>query len=207
MPIVHINGIRRYLAAVTGTETRQAFEAALAAFRFDEAAALLPEFGDQSEDLAERLERERRRAEEAAQRLYQDIVRRGTADDLAGVAALVGRPDAAALLGMLSEADRQRVEIHLAVARRWVENRKKRNARRLAEAQAALDRFDLELAKGLIANLDEQHLDETGIEQRDRILLDIEARKMELAPLREAEREFKTAVADSRRPWWRRRNR
>lgn len=207
MPIVHINGIRRYLAAVTGTETLQAFEAALAAFRFDEAEALLPEFGDQSEDLAERLERERRRAEEAAQRLYQDIVRRGTADDLAGVAALVGRPDAAALLGMLSEADRQRVEIHLAVARRWVENRKKRNARRLAEAQAALDRFDLELAKGLIANLDEQHLDETGIEQRDRILLDIEARKVELAPLREAEREFKTAVADSRRPWWRRRNR
>lgn len=207
MPIVHINGIRRYLAAVTGTETLQAFEAALAAFRFDEAEALLPEFGDQSEDLAERLERERRRAEEAAQRLYQDIVRRGTADDLAGVAALVGRPDAAALLGMLSEADRQRVEIHLAVAGRWVENRKKRNARRLAEAQAALDRFDLELAKGLIANLDEQHLDETGIEQRDRILLDIEARKVELAPLREAEREFKTAVADSRRPWWRRRNR
>lgn len=207
MPIVHINGIRRYLAAVTGTETLQAFEAALAAFRFDEAEALLPEFGDQSEDLADRLERERRRAEEAAQRLYQDIVRRGTADDLAGVAALVGRPDAAALLGMLSEADRQRVEIHLAVARRWVENRKKRNARRLAEAQAALDRFDLELAKGLIANLDEQHLDETGIEQRDRILLDIEARKVELAPLREAEREFKTAVTDSRRPWWRRRNR
>lgn len=207
MPIVHINGIGRYLAAVTGTETLQAFEAALAAFRFDEAEALLPEFGDQSEDLAERLERERRRAEEAAQRLYQDIVRRGTADDLAGVAALVGRPDAAALLGMLSEADRQRVEIHLAVARRWVENRKKRNARRLAEAQAALDRFDLELAKGLIANLDEQHLDETGIEQRDRILLDIEARKVELAPLREAEREFKTEVADSRRPWWRRRNR
>ena len=207
MPIVHINGIGRYLAAVTGTETLQAFEAALAAFRFDEAEALLPEFGDQSEDLADRLERERRRAEEAAQRLYQDIVRRGTADDLAGVAALVGRPDAAALLGMLSEADRQRVEIHLAVARRWVENRKKRNARRLAEAQAALDRFDLELAKGLIANLDEQHLDETGIEQRDRILLDIEARKVELAPLREAERDFKTDVADSRRPWWRRRNR
>lgn len=207
MPIVHINGIRRYLAAVTGTETLQAFEAALAAFRFGEAEALLPEFGDQSEDLAERLERERRRAEEAAQRLYQDIVRRGTADDLAGVAGLVGRPGAAALLGMLSEADRQRVEIHLAVARRWVENRKKRNARRLAEAQAALDRFDLELAKGLIANLDEQHLDETGIEQRDRILLDIEARKVELAPLREAEREFKTEVADSRRPWWRRRNR
>lgn len=182
---------------------REAFEAALSGLRFDEAEALADQEAAESGEWKERLQQERERAQDTAQRLYQEIIRRGTSDDHAGVAELAAREDADALLALLPEPDHRRVQVHLTVARRWAESRRRRNAERLTQARSALDGFDLELARGLIANLDDRFLDEESVEERDRLLLDIEARRMELAPLREAQRRLKPAEPDDP-PWWQR---
>lgn len=182
----------------------QAFDEALAELRFDDAERLIESAGGRAvESLARRVESERSRARDAAQQVYQQIVQFGAEDDYAAIFALEKDPSTRPLLGQLAEADQRRAELHLAAGVRWAAVGSERNERRLSEARHALDQFDLELARGLIVLLDDRFMDEEAVERKNRLLLDIEARRMELAPLREAQERLASS-SPSDQAWWKR---
>lgn len=185
---------------------RGAFDRAVTAFRFDEAERLLEAAPPSDRDvLRETLRLGRSRAEEAAQELFRRVVDLGTRDDYAGVLAVSRKASTRPLLDLLSETARHRVEVYVKAAERWEATGLQKNRRRLDEARRAIEQFDLELARGLVALLDERFLDDETAETRDRILLDIEARAMEMDSFRQAERRLTGERRSDRRPWWRRR--
>jgi hypothetical protein len=187
---------------------RDAFDRAVGEFRFDEAERLLEAAEPARQDELRELARQgQARALAAARELYQRIVDRGSLDDHAAVLAIDLDSSTRSLLGLLSESDRRRAEIYLGAAARWAAARKKKNERRLDEARRALDEFDLELARGLIALIEEPFLDEPAVATRDGLLLDIEARSREMKSLRETERRLTGPSPTERPPWWRRRRR
>lgn len=187
---------------------RDAFDRAVGEFRFDEAERLLEAAEPARQDELRELARQgQARALAAARELYQRIVDRGSLDDHAAVLAIERDSSTRSLLDLLSESDRRRAEIYLGATVRWAAARKKKNERRLDEARRALDGFDLELARGLIALIEEPFLDGPAIATRDGLLLDIEARSREMESLRETERRLTGPSPTERRPWWRRRGR
>lgn len=111
------------------------------------------------------------------------------------------------LLSRLPETPRFRARLQLSEAHRWAESKRRTASRRLEEAARALDRLDLELARGLLARIDGRFLDENLAGRRDELLLAVSARAMEAEEL--------SGLADRvvdeedlprrRRRWWRRR--
>jgi hypothetical protein len=85
--------------------------------------------------------------------------------------------------------------LHLDAARRWRLRMEETNSRRLEEAQAALDAFDLALTRALLSRIEEDWLTPDHAAVRDEILLQLEARTMETEDLSaladEAFQEFK----------------
>ena len=95
--------------------------------------------------------------------------------------------------------------MHLDEALRWKAYKQRTSVRHLAEARAALDRLDVELARGLVNKVDGRFLSDDQLEERDRLLLDISARSMELESLESAGRDLIDEVGDpDAQSWWRR---
>lgn len=185
-----------------------AFDRALEDYRFADADGLLQTAEPHQRSSLERVVRARR--EEAvvtAQNLYRRIIDLGTRDDYGGVLEATHDGSAVPLLGLLTDLERQRAEVYLRLAHRWAATGRKKNQRRLDEARRALDQFDLQLAGGLMALLDERFMDDSVMETADRLRSDIEARRIELASLRETERRLTGPPRRGRGDWWRRRGR
>lgn len=115
--------------------------------------------------------------------LQAQLVELGRIDDHRAILELADDPATGPLLALLSPAARDRAELQIRLARRWADERRATNHRRLDEAKRALDGLDLELARGLLRKIDGEFLDEGAATTRDQLLLDVAARSMELEEL------------------------
>lgn len=176
--------------------------------RFDEAEKLANRADDSS--LREAVSQRRREAEERARDLSQRLIDLGDSRDYHEILELARDRATRPLLHLLPATSRKRPELYLREAERWETRKRETNARRLAEARKALEGLDLELAQGLMKRLDGRFLSEEEVEQRDRLLLDISARSMEVEALSKTGRRLIDENAPRRehgpraRPWWRR---
>jgi hypothetical protein len=178
----------------------------LVVFRFDEAEPLIEETGDVSlraELVSRRAEGERRGRE-----LANRIIDLGTTQQIEDVLPLAHEPSTRLLLALAPNTSRKRAELYLRQAERWEDKRREVNERRLAEARRALEGLDLELAEGLMRRIDSRFLSDEEEQERDRLLLDISARAIEVESLAEKGRQLIGEAgpprSSRRQSWWRR---
>lgn len=181
----------------------------LDAYRFERAEELIAQTDPAYvQELRDEIARRRVTAEEEARALYKRIIELGEESRRAELVEVANGSSTEALLGFLPEASRKRAELHLRDAMRWKRRRLEINARRLGEAKRALDGLDLELARGLMNRIDGRFLTEELADERDQLLLDISARRMEVEALEETGRRLmadsKPRPGDRKPPWWRR---
>ncbi|MDF1595660.1 MAG: hypothetical protein P1T08_06145 [Acidimicrobiia bacterium] len=137
---------------------------------------------------------------EAAQALNRRILALARQHDHLALLALDADPETAPLLALLTGDLASAALVHLEGARAWRRRKEEANQRRLAEARAALDGFDLVRARSLLFRIEEEFLSSPGVEDRDAILLEFEARTMETEELQETAED----VIDEYLPRWRR---
>lgn len=186
-----------------------AIERMLDQLRFDDAERLVEESEDPDPELIALVAQRRAQAEERARDVAERLVELGDERDMPALVEAGRDPDIGPLLALLSESARRRPELFLREASRWEEQRRATNSRRLSEARKALDGLDLELARGLMNRIDGRFLTEAQQAERDDLLLDISARRMELERLEETGDELiqrrGNRPGDGREePWWRR---
>jgi hypothetical protein len=139
-----------------------------------------------------------------ARELHEQIIDLGERRELLAILEIVGDPSNGHLLEQGPASSRRRAQSYIGEAERWVEKRREANTRRLAEARRALEGLDLQLARGLMNRIDGRFLSDGQQDERDRLLLDISARSMELESLSETGDRLMEETEGSERPWWRR---
>jgi hypothetical protein len=190
---------------------RSVIEKMLDEFRFDDAESLLErEDDDPDPELRNEIDRRRAAAGHRARDLVSRVVELGESRRLGEVVELARQPTIRPLLALVPDASRERAELYLREAERWAERREEINSRRLGEARRALDGLDLELARGLMRRIDSRFLSREQRDERDRLLLDITARAMEVESLTAMGRDLVEVRRSQERkqrklPWWRRR--
>jgi hypothetical protein len=178
--------------------------------RFDEAEELVKRSGPGDDDgFLSEISKRREDAENRARDVARLIIELGEKQKLAEVSELANEPSTAPLLAIAPDTSRERAQLYLREAQRWAEARERVNARRLGEARRALDGLDLELARGLMRRIDGRFLNSGLEEERDRLLLDISARAMDVESLEETGRRLTEGARPRRRNqrkarWWRR---
>ena len=180
-------------------------------FRFDDAESLLEcQDDDPDPELRREIDRRRADAENRARDLVSRVVELGESRRLGEVVELARQSPTRPLLALVPDASRERAELYLREAERWVERREEINSTRLGEARRALDGLDLELAGGLMRRIDSRFLSREQRDERDQLLLDITARAMEVESLTAMGRDLVEDRRSQERkqrklPWWRRR--
>lgn len=177
--------------------------------RFDEAEKLVEEGDTEDPELLDEIARKREVAEERARTIAERIIELGDEREFSQIVDLAHNPDTRPLIDLLPDTYRKRPDLYLREAIRWEQKRRETSTRRLTEARKALDGLDLELARGLMNRVDSRFLTDEQKEERDRLLLDISARTMELEFLDESGNELieKQEPRQQKRngqPWWRR---
>lgn len=173
---------------------------ALEELRFDDAAALAVDDVD-----AAQVKAAREAALEAARGLQTEMVELGRAGDHRRILELQADPRTERLLSLLSPAVRERADLQIRLARRWADERRSTNRRRLDEAAKALAGLDFELARGLLLKIDGAFLDDADRGERDRLLLDLSARSLEMEELSsQADRLLAQAAPPKKKRWFRR---
>ena len=141
---------------------------------------------------------------ETAQQLTSQIRALAVRDDYRELLKLDALPDTTRLLDLLDTDLAAAARVHLDAAQRWKARQAEANHRRLEEAHAALNSFDLALTRALLSRIEEDWLTPEDAGVRDEILLRMEARSMETEELNtlavEALNEHRPA-----RKWWKRR--
>lgn len=189
---------------------RSVIEEMLDELRFDDAASLVEQESDGPDpELRNEIARRRADAEHRARDLVSLVVELGESRRLDEVVELSRQSTLGPLLALAPDTSRRRAELYLREAARWVERRVEIDTRRLSEARRALDGLDLELARGLMRRIDGRFLSRDQSDERDRLLLDISARSMEVESVAERARRLideKTPRRGTQRgqPWWRR---
>lgn len=134
---------------------------------------------------------DRERARQLASRIRAYAVR----DEHRALLEIDADPATSRLLERLGTDLAAAARLHLDAARRWKLRMEETNGRRLEEARAALDAFDLALTRALLSRIEEDWLTPDDAAVRDQILLQLEARTMETEDLSaladEAFQEFK----------------
>lgn len=171
--------------------------------RFDEAEEIAEE-RDVDSTLRADISTSRAAAEDEARALSDRIAALSAEQRLVELAEIGGDDRSRSLLALLGGSARRQAEMHLDEAIRWKAYKQRTSVRHLAEARTALDRLDVELARGLVNRVDGRFLSEEQLEERDRLLLDISARSMELESLESAGRELIDESDAESEPWWRR---
>jgi hypothetical protein len=144
---------------------------------------------------------------EQAQQLTSRIRALAVRDEHRSLLEIDANPETTRLLELLGTDLAAAASLHLDAARRWKARMEETNRRRLVEAQAALDGFDLTLARALLSRIEEDWLTPDDVAARDGVLLQMEARTMETEDLTAlASEAFKEHKPLGRR-WQRRRKR
>lgn len=180
---------------------RDAIQQLLDDLRFEEA---LQAADDTDPALRAEISKLRAAAEVEARALadrVDDLSARGRLVDLGEIA---DDDRSRALLALLSVSDRRQAEMQLDEAARWKAYKRRTSVRHLTEARKALDRLDVGLATGLVNKVDGRFLSDAQLQERDRLLLDISARSMELESMEAAGRELMGEAGDPDESWWRR---
>ncbi len=183
---------------------RDAFQRSLDEYRFEEARSRVEAAPpDQRPELAEAVESSMRAAARRASELKERIIALGEKEHYRELMAIESDPATARLLDLLAAPARQRTEIYLREAAHWAEKQVEINARRLVDAREAINALDAKLGKAILHRVDDGFLSASGVEERDLLLIDLEALTMDLEEI--------TATADDvlsserpNRPWWKR---
>lgn len=141
---------------------------------------------------------------ESAHDLYRRLADAFDAGRQAEVVAIRDDAGTEALVALLSETQQDRVALFFRTATRWEESQRQTALRRLADAQKALDGLDLQLARGLLARVENRFLQDEEIARKDALLLDVSARSMELENLEDEGRRLIAEAEPKKRRWWRR---
>ena len=137
---------------------------------------------------------------DAARALSRRILVLARQHDHQALLDLDADPETERLLGLLSDDLASAAVVHLQGARAWRRRKEDANRRRLVEAKAALDGFDLARARSLLLRIEEAYLSSEGADERDAILIEFEARSMESEQLQETADQ----VIEEYTPRWRR---
>jgi len=144
---------------------------------------------------------------QAAQQLTSRIRALAIRDEYRNLLEIDAQLDTARLLDALGTDLAAAARLHLDAARRWKVRMEKTNRRRLEEAQAALNGFDLTLTRALLSRIEEDWLTSDDAAVRDEILLQMEARAMETEDLTAFAAEAFEHHKPRGRRWRRRRDR
>jgi len=145
-------------------------------------------------------------AEQRARALVDQILRDARAHDHKALLAADADADTQMLLGLLPESATRTARVHLRGARIWRAQQRKKVKDRFVEVQRALDGFDPALAKGLLQRIDTDLLADKDRQTYDNLLLNTEARLMEMERFNEATSAI-TAEHDEttrKKRWWNR---
>ncbi len=178
----------------------------LTTYEFAEAEQLIAELpATEQEAAAKRLELARLACVPAARRRSNAIQSAARSHKFETLVEFIDDPLTAPLLTVLPIELQDAAEIQLAAAQSWRIRRIENHARRLDEADEALDAYDLRLARSLIGSVEDRYLSEEGRETRDRLLIDLEARTMEAEALDETARQLEDELRPKRnKRWWQR---
>lgn len=146
-------------------------------------------------------------AAQRAQALVDRILRDARAHDNKSLLAIDADADTQMLLSLLPDTATRTAQVHLRGARIWREQQRKKHKDRFVEIQRALDGFDPGLAKGLLHRIDTDLLTDQDRQTYDNLLLNMEARLMEMERFNESTSAI-TAEHDEqhrKRRWWQRR--
>ncbi len=165
------------------------FDALIQDLRFEEAAQLIDSMpAIEQAALRKRLEVSQLACEPAARRRSGAIQAAARNHDFEALVELASDPLTKRLLAVLPRELRDAGLLQLQNADSWEDRKTETTARRLEEAAEALAAFDIRLARSLVSNLDNRFLSDASREDRDRLLIDIEARAMEAEVLSEKAR-------------------
>ena len=89
-------------------------------------------------------------------------------------------------LAELPPKDSRQALVHLDAARAWQARHNQKVVEKLEAASAALDRLDVQLARGILRKLDWEVFDERNLKAYNELVLSVEARSMELDEIRES---------------------
>ena len=107
-------------------------------------------------------------------------MRDARAHDYRALLAIDADPDTAMLLDLLPETTTRDANVHLHGARVWRRRQNEKAQDKLEAAKTALDRLDISLAKGLLRRIDVTFLGDSELAWYDELLLNTEARTVEL---------------------------
>lgn len=148
----------------------------------------------------------REEARARAQALVDRILRDARAHDHKALLDAHEHADTDMLLSMLPDKATQTARIHLRGAVIWREQQRKKIKDRFVEVQRALDAFDPALAKGLLQRIDTDLLGSSERTTYDNLLLNAEARLMEMERLSDADSQIRSEhESENRRRWWKKR--
>lgn len=145
-------------------------------------------------------------AEQRARELVDQILRDARAHDHKALLEVDADADTQMLLSLLPESATRTAQVHLRGARIWRDQQRKKVAGRFVEVQRALDGFDPGLAKGLLQRIDTDLLADKDRQTYDNLLLNTEARLMEMERFNETTSAI-TAEHDEagrKKRWWKR---
>ena len=145
-------------------------------------------------------------AEQRARELVDQILRDARAHDHKALLAIDADADTQMLLALLPDSATRTAQVHLRGARIWRDQQRKKLKDRFVEVQRALDGFDPGLAKGLLQRIDSDLLADKDRQTYDNLLLNTEARLMELERFNETTSAITAEhdEANRKKRWWRR---
>ena len=145
-------------------------------------------------------------AEQRARELVDRILRDARAHDHKALLAIDADADTQMLLALLPDSATRTAQVHLRGARIWRDQQRKKLKDRFVEVQRALDGFDPGLAKGLLQRIDSDLLADKDRQTYDNLLLNTEARLLELERFNESTSAITAEhdEANRKKRWWRR---
>lgn len=173
--------------------------------RFDDAQALVDAVdGPARATMAAELDRRRDVATTEARELADGIAGAAYREDYRRLTVIAGAPRTDRLLALLPDATVRRSRAQLQEGAAWKASRQRLNRNRLEEARAALTHLDVQMAAGIMARIDSEFLGPDERDLQDQLLLEIEARTMELETLTDvaAQAVAEHQPAKRRRRWF-----
>lgn len=140
---------------------------------------------------------------DSADQLYEEIVRASRANDYKTLLRIDDAPGTPSVLDALPKEQSRQASAHLRDARLWRARRVEKAKGKLDAAESAIDGLDLPLARGLLRKLDSGVLVGPELERYDQLLLEVEARAMEIEDI-ESHIPPPPSNEERRKPFWRR---
>lgn len=139
----------------------------------------------------------------AAKALVEDINRLSRAYDNKALLKLDDDPSTAETLATLTEREARGAEVHLEAARIWKAKQNERAVRKLDSAENEINELDMELARGILRKIDYEVLDQGNLDRYNNLLLELEARALELEEIEAGLPELPPGK-ETPKKWWRR---